>query len=752
MIYFRSVSLTDVVYYQFAELNLDYNGITVVMGHNRNTSAEGVRRNGAGKSLLLSPLSHLKYSTPTGLSGKSIRNDLLDKPTSSLKWRMSVGSDTYDIEKARKGKSARYQILRNDEDMQCGTIASAEAVIADIFPLSEEEFYSTVYLDSRRPSTVLYGTPIQRQTYLADLFQLHGFAEMRAHFQSRVSELRETRARSKALKEQLSNDAPLTTEDVERAKSREKALSQDVEKQRGACQTLEKSQELSLLRDQLQGTLKEAGKYDKDEYKNASKEVRKWELYTSNLPLHEEYMRARKKQAKKKEQITALAKRDFTKEQARKELKSLRKQEATYEREVEEYQDSLTTVEDLKERKSEYKALLKKNAKVLDTVEGVGSKQLARMENELASLEELIVHLDDHQTASRCEFCGSKLTSKLVKKRQEKALSTIEKLAPTVSQCHAAQKVLEKTESIFSSADEEELASLQDLVEPTKPNTRLRKLLEESLVPLPTEPTLDKPASDESQMQRSLREQEKYRKANTQLKHLREKLESAQDLPSTSQIKSDLKKARAKLQDLRSQYESAAKEVGSIELRYKQEKAIRAELRELKGELKKEAVFKTLVDAYSSQGLRLHVLKSLIGQVEDNLNTYSKLVFPEPFSFSLSVDERRMDVTAIRSDGKSSDVKHLSGGESRMFSLLWLISVLPMIPSNRRCNVVVLDEFESGIDETTRECLLNMYLPRLTRMIPHVIFLTPNEISPARGRRVLLVNKKHGVSTVEEMK
>ena len=64
MLRFKQVDLKQVVYYEEATLDLDRRGITVIMGQNLNANVKD-RANGAGKTLLVSPIAHLKFGDPS---------------------------------------------------------------------------------------------------------------------------------------------------------------------------------------------------------------------------------------------------------------------------------------------------------------------------------------------------------------------------------------------------------------------------------------------------------------------------------------------------------------------------------------------------------------------------------------------------------------------------------------------------------------------------------------------------------------
>ena len=140
--------------------------------------------------------------------------------------------------------------------------------------------------------------------------------------------------------------------------------------------------------------------------------------------------------------------------------------------------------------------------------------------------------------------------------------------------------------------------------------------------------------------------------------------------------------------------------------RYKQDfetlSDLEVKVRRVTRKLKDVDLLEALVDAYGQKGLKLLVMQNISKKIEQNLNKYAHLLFPEAFTFNIVVDSNVFDIFATRSDKRVSDIRFLSGAESRAFSLLWAISILPLIPASRRSNMIILDEFEAGLDEVTQ--------------------------------------------------
>ena len=164
-------------------------------------------------------------------------------------------------------------------------------------------------------------------------------------------------------------------------------------------------------------------------------------------------------------------------------------------------------------------------------------------------------------------------------------------------------------------------------------------------------------------------------------------------------------------------------------------------------------VYQLLADAYSVKGLKALMVKRVATSIEKSLNKYSRQVFSEDVRFSLAVDEGKFDVNVTRTSGKTaktSDIRHMSGAESRLFVLLFVLAVLPLIPSARRMNLLVLDEPDTNLDPEALEVFATRLLPALQKIVPSVIVLTPRNDYMTAGARVVTVVKENGKSRLVE--
>jgi DNA repair exonuclease SbcCD ATPase subunit len=175
-------------------------------------------------------------------------------------------------------------------------------------------------------------------------------------------------------------------------------------------------------------------------------------------------------------------------------------------------------------------------------------------------------------------------------------------------------------------------------------------------------------------------------------------------------------------------------------------KAIKEQVIEYRSALKEIELYKILEKAYSNKGIKLMLLKDICQLLEDNMNAYSNLVYPEKTTFTISSDK---DITVTYTTGTNinTEVSNLSRGEGNSFDLLLLISLIQLIPDDKRVNVCILDEVCANMDMPTRKYIHDNYFPVLRQIVPHVILLDTSDI-PIEYADVITVEKKGNESTL----
>ena len=635
MFTFESVEYRNIIYFDEADLDLGWRGTTVVAGLNKNATVED-RRNGAGKTLLMSAIPHLLHGSPVGLASSLVRNSLFTEPSSKIRWRFTANDGSrWSVEKRRKpGKgrtpSVSWALEVDGENVTPRTSDMTENALKAVFSLTDDQFWSTVYLDGRRQFPILSGTPSARQNYLASLFGVEGYDGVRKWLTSLAAAARDKATEMEVLEKSLSENA-WAVEPAKSEKSRLKAIRREKEKVRSVLDSIleaEAAREQAVMLEEAAGP---AAKYDEKALRRAKAVLENWDDYDEIQAEAEDAAIAEKEWAKREKQAE----------------RALRKSK--------------------KRSREEVEAAL-----------AVAGERVSMMEEHLA------------EGSSECAWCGSEFGIDDAKDR--------------LAEAEAEVRLLEETSAVLS----------RRMPRPIKPKT------------------VPKPDTSRRKASGIVRDQTKYAKAKQVVDAINPVLAKTRKVPEE-----DADKLKARLSSLDKEYTNLSVKIARRDDARERHRDLTRKMEGLKASLPDAKVIPALVDAYGAKGLRLMALEGMAAAVSGNINKLTPFLYPERMAFGLSVGENRMDVVATRQDGRFSDVRHLSGAESRVFSLLWLASTLPMMPDSKRCNLVVLDEFEAGLDEVSRSLLVDEYLPKLQTMVPHILFVTPFDPVPGDGRRVL---------------
>ncbi len=149
----------------------------------------------------------------------------------------------------------------------------------------------------------------------------------------------------------------------------------------------------------------------------------------------------------------------------------------------------------------------------------------------------------------------------------------------------------------------------------------------------------------------------------------------------------------------------------------------------IQADIGNKQILEALVNAYGPKGLKIRAIKNICSMLEANFNVYSQYIYNEDFKFKITVEPTGILVDVDRGRDFVSDVRMLSGAESDCFKLMFLTSLLPLMPSERRTNLLILDEPDSHMDPVVREKFIHDFLPQLQTVVPHIIVITPNDDS-----------------------
>ena len=652
----ESISYHNTVYFQDAVLDLDREGVTFVTGLNRN-STKGAKSNGAGKTLLVSGLPHFRHGSPVGQSSLH-RHSLLTEPDSFIRWKLHDGDAAWLFQKSRKGKGVGWKAEKNNEPVTVRTAAQAEQLIASVFDFNDEEFYSTVYLDSRRHNPIIHGGGTARQAFVSNLFRLEGYSELRAWFTEKLKAANNKRAALDELRNSLKKMGQTSENDLKKLRKQTKTVNAAAKELETAAAKARQDLEARKAYDKFVDLEASANKHNADDYKAATALLEQWSSYDADVSLWKRTKKAAADYDKAEKTIAALL------------------------------AESNLSIDKLREKTLSAKTQQRHMKAHLDSGEG------------------------------KCPFCGSNLDKKTAKRRLAEAKGVLAELLPKLR----------------------DLESLSRKQPARRPKTSKKP---------------SRPKASRKQAEISLEKHRKRKWAFDTREEMRKvglSPERAGSLPKTEILRKNLSKVVKALKKTRKRKEKLTAKTAAVESMLKTRAETEKRITELADGAKDSDVLGVLADCYGPKGLRVLAVKNIAQAVQDNLNAMSPYLCPEKMEFELNAAAHNsMEISVERSDGRKSDVRHLSGAESRVFQLLWTAATLPLLPNDRRCNVAVLDEFEAGVDDVTRELMIGEYLPKLNTLVPHILFLSPYETKPEIGRRVLQVEKRGGISTVKEL-
>jgi len=771
----ESLYLKNVGPFKEASLPLNVTGITQIRGSNKDskTATANTDVNAVGKSLLVRPLSEIIFSSsPKTQKIKSrTKKDMFSD--SGSEFGLSVtDKKTYSFSKKSNKSSYDYKILVDGKNAKVRTKGYAEKKIKDIFDYSEDEFYSIYFIDSSRTSSLVMGSTAERISFFTNLFKLNNYDEVRKIFNSELNEAKKSSAVLKEIQSQISDlEKDIEGFDLKSLKSKkdllksenktlvsayEKINSRKVELMNASSHRDAYLTYLELSKDlKLQGSVTEQKTSLKRIIKQQEKDInltKKWDWYNTaiesyrdkKLKLESSLDKAYKDKGLKfvKNALSIL-------EDNLKDLKRESKSDAS----LKKPDFDFTNYKKLKSKKLEhpdfYRNLISKVesktenyntiVKAFDKIHGdkcptcqnkVDRKIISNLKREY---REKIKELEITESDYRKNLSYSKSFKELSEGHDEylkeselysKALHRLDKSKEQISKIERKIETLSKVKSI--------LDKLDNLEKPKKPEGEVKskidsKYYKKCLNCLATLQTLESIFDELEKINYKTLDSE-LSDCKKKLKKLSDKIESSST--SLSQVVSKLDLAESNLGRL---------------------KTLKVKSKKLKKICDNIPVIEAIIEAYSNKGIKLLVIRQLAAMMEKNMNNYSSLLYAEPTKFKFEVkDERNFNILLcrkVRGTNTQEDIRTLSGAEARAFSFLLPLSILPLIPNERRLNLMVLDEPMANMGEARMQLFTESFIPKLSTIVPHLIIIsTDNENYP--NANVYTVVKEKGVSTL----
>lgn len=748
MFKFGKLRLENYVLFDEAEFDFGRSGTTVINGLNRNAKRRNEHpSNGSGKSLLTSALPTLILPdgvTPVVSANKvQSKKDGFYRKGAAATLHVTKGEDEAAIKKFLKGQSLRYDITHNGKSLEAHTEGAGKDWLSTFFPITVEQFYSTVYLDSRRPLTLALGSDAQRFEFFNNLFRLDAYDEAQEMFKAvkgelaaQQTELTLTHASIAELTETLADLTRIADgkddDWVAAQKQRISKLQAKAFRVEQATRKLERLNSVDL-----------AFKFDEKAHRELTAHRRSLKVRVSDARERIEYLQAAKAyseaagglesdlqsalrdaRVKPDANISSLIRKleaaisdaeeqesDYeeyveTRDRLRKKLGKDSYTQSDYEKANSEYKSVLSELFSIRDRRSEFQDLARLKTGKCPTC---GSKvDASHAKAELQKLGAKGSKLDKRKSAL-LEQMG-RMESWLKVKLQLDALDTVKKPDNSgLKDARSRLRALEKAEELQS--------KLLKLRRPVAPDTKAQfskvkdgEALIEGLKK--TIATADK----------KLEGMEAVKRADSLMAELRDL--GFDSIKAVKEAKAEMGKV-----DFSELTNKVTKVQNALEQRGKTKKKLaklKERVAEMESNLRRAKVIDAIVTAYGNAGLKRYACADVAKQVEANVNEMSSLVFAEKVQFHFDVTDTKFNVCYSDSRG-TFDVRTLNGAGSKGFTLLTLLGLFPLIHSSMRTNILVMDEMDANMDPVSRDRLCNALVPALNEVVDHVVVVTPQD-------------------------
>jgi len=739
-------------------------GLVIVSGHNKDSLIAKDQNNGSGKSTFFGMIPNVRFEA-TPLADVKKRG-LIHSKGSHITLAIKTPEHTYEV--TQTGNS--YKIVEDGVDLQVRTHGGQKAKVAEILPLTEDEWYSYVYLQSQKALAFQQATSRVRMNYITDVWRLNQYDVMRKYFEKKVDEVKLAQNDFNIHHTSLQrlNDA-LNDNGWNRKKATElkdatevvKTLAKKVKKLQGRIQelrSLKKQVEFYASTESKLKKLQKKSKYTKAELKEFYAEVEAYEQYDEAM---EEYAKTFKRLNKK---LAELGGADIPKG-GKKRIAELREQIAGWEKEEkrlskdrDRYDDAKRELENLDDHVDNdlrsYLSMCNKQKK--NPMEAL-KEELGIVKSTLALSDLLHEHED-----GKCPTCLQKVNVKDLEKNIKAAKKRKGKLHSLIRALEIRDTRVENKQIIDTlKFDERYFYGLRTKIKKaTKELDELNDTLSNSAVVAELNEqlaNLKKPKGSKKKPPYTREQIEEMAEALTEIKQLKSRLEEFEEVPKHEGIDAEYSASKKKLKKIESKYEKAFKvtvKLGGKQAKFKlleeQREEVNLKLDELRPLTEQLHLFKTLAKAYSNKGLKLHQTNNVLYQLEQHYNRFASLIFAENFKFSVTAKDDGVHIIVDRGNGRVSDVRELSGAESDSFRLLHFLACIIMAPANRRVNLAILDEPDSHMDAATASLFAERYIPFLRTLVPHIFLITQKGKHSHGNCSYLTIEKHKGVSRIKE--
>lgn len=712
-------------------------GISVFYGLNRTNGRKSMQANGAGKSSLWSSIGETLYEEPI----VGLKEDVTKQGTRTV--TMMLKGKRVDVVRT----NSKLEIKINGKPKQFRKKSDGREWLKTHLPLTQTEFNTYAYLDARVPHPLVMGTSTERKKFFNDAFGLDKIDVERRLFEAELSKLKRVRAAYAELKAVF--DA-----DKDKALPKEKRLSLEA-KIKGLEAELddlnEKNKRLQVIAQTLafeRTAPREIAAFDKlcsnleefssiygevqDNLKDNRKKLRDAEAWA-------EYQRETRRYTKAFAALSEDAAKLVSKVGVKRALKRCREAADAY--------------EGLKIQMQADKNHLDQKVRKPEELEGRKPAQSRKeLLAELESLEHKLEHAEKFGSGT-CGECGQEVKIKSPKKLKAR-------IAEVDADLEKWAELSDYEEQIAKYREWRKLAKQikEDAPELEKSFKQCRKYraIGRELRELPEEPAKFEGRKLEIEVCQQMVDED--REQLRLLEFMQPNLDSVEVLRKLTDKQRNAAAIAPKLQERVTEiHERLSKIKARLEVNSlvcQQLKRHRERLLEMREELKEEESLKLLVEAYSDKNIKRQAVKAVSTRLMAEVNKYAKLIFPEDFEFDFVWDSSKIQLRVHRKyrEGKkvktlTSDVRKLSGAESKLYTFILVLAHLTFVPQRKRSNVLVLDEPSANFSGETTEAFKKL-MPILNKVIPSIIIITPRTDERYEGAQEFTVLKEKGEAKI----
>ena len=717
MIEFQSLTLEGLPFFRKQTFDFSEPGIRLILGNNRNSSSNNP--NAAGKSFFFAQLPELVLSEMM----HGTRRDFTRSGTVTVDLRK--GKSEYSISRSFSPKE-KMVISRKGKDLEIRELSECKKKIRSLIPYTPDEVKTFLFLDSQLPHPLITGDTASRKNFFTSFFKLGALSFMKKSVSSRVTESRSANSVLVELKKSHEEASTRVDSSIEEKEALLSRLQSKMERISSSMRDWSRAESLRVL---------------------ISEHHKCIDLMKSQEILTEADLLSHRKSREKSISRCRAAIRDWDKYEewesssvgraaARKSLKkhglsSVEELQALVDKKQRILDKKISRREDL-ELKIEERSRSEKKIK----------SELRNQSEDLVSLKEEVNHLQEHSDS--CPTCGGEYDNKKAKERLRAAKVSYKTLQSRIAELTVSLQVMMQDSSPAAEEfdEEEEHKSIRGL------QSVLRVLSTEDLQP-PGGHTKDYWVDHERSFNKelySLESGEDALSAQSEWDKLPDSVRGA-SVRDFQNRQSEFLRISEKKQALEMEVSSsleASREVERLQVRMQplQEKAEDLD------------ALMVLEEAFSKRGVESTIIKSICVKLEEKVNEYAKLIFPEDYHFEFELDTQ-FSILVSRKYGKktiTSDVRKLSGAEKRLFSLVLLISLLVFVPKNHRSNLLILDECDANMGTENRDRFIR-FLPVLQKAIPSIVVITPLGHQPyltISPKIYTVVKERNGTASIQE--